>query len=62
MNTEFTHLGSFIVQALASMSMHIKADKEKKQKVPHKNNYWLQLRRWHCDTGKYTQPSRNTTA
>ena len=35
---------------------------EKKQKVPHKNNYRRRLRRWHSDTGKYTQPSRNTTA
>ena len=35
---------------------------EKKQKVPRKNNYRRRLRRWHSDTGKYTQPSRNTTA
>ena len=34
----------------------------KKQKVPRKNNYRRRLRRWHSDTGKYTQPSRNTTA
>ena len=33
----------------------------KKQKVPRKNNYRRRLRRWHSDTGKYTQPSRNTT-
>ena len=33
-----------------------------KQKVPRKNNYRHRLRRWHSDTGKYTQPSRNTTA
>ena len=30
-------------------------------KVPHKNNYWRRLRRWHSDAGKYTQQSRNTT-
>ena len=35
---------------------------EKKQKAPRKNNYRHRLRRWHSDTGKYTQPSRNTTA
>ena len=40
----------------------LRADKEKKQKVPRKNNYRRRLRRWHSDTGKYTQPSRNTTA
>ena len=40
----------------------IRADKEKKQTVPRKNNYRRRLRRWHSDTGKYTQPSRNTTA
>ena len=27
-----------------------------------KNNYRRRLRRWHSDSGKYTQPSRNTTA
>ena len=37
----------------------IRTDKERKQKVPCKNNY---RRRWHSDTGKYTQPSWNTTA
>ena len=26
------------------------------------NNYWYRLRRWHSDSGKYTQPSQNTTA
>ena len=40
----------------------LRADKEKKQKVPHKNNYQRWLHRWHSNTGKYTQPSRNTTA
>ena len=40
----------------------LQADKEKKQKIPRKNNYWRQLRWWHSDTGKYAQPSRNTTA
>ena len=37
-------------------------DKEKKQKISRKNNYRRRLRRWHSDTGKYTRPSRNTTA
>ena len=36
--------------------------KEKKQKVPRKNNYRRLLRRWHSDTGEYTQPGWNTTA
>ena len=40
----------------------LRADKEKKQKVPRKNNYRRRLGRWHSDTGKYTQPGRNTTA
>ena len=40
----------------------LRADKEKKQKVPRKNNYQRWLHRWHSDSGKYTQPSRNTTA
>ena len=40
----------------------LRADKKKKQKVPHKNNYRHRLRRWHSATSKYTQPSRNTTA
>ena len=35
----------------------LRADKAKKQKVPRKNIYRL-----HSDTGKYTRPSRNTTA
>ena len=34
----------------------------KKQKVPRKNNYRRRLRRWHSDSGKYTQPSRNSYA
>ena len=38
----------------------LRADKEKKQKVPRNNNYRRRQRRWHSDTGKYTQPSRNT--
>ena len=33
-----------------------------KKKIPRKNNYRRRLCRWHSDTGKYTQPSRNTTA
>ena len=40
----------------------LRADEEKKQKVPRKNNYRRRLREWHSDTGKYTWPSRNTTA
>ena len=36
--------------------------REKKQKVPCRNNYRRQLRRWHSDTGKYSQRSRNTSA
>ena len=32
----------------------IRADKEKKQKVPRKNNYRRRLRRWHSVTGQYT--------
>ena len=43
-------------------SIDCRADKEKKQKVHCKNNYRRRLRRWLSDTGKYTQPSRNTTA
>ena len=39
-----------------------RADKEKKQKVPRKNNYRRRLCRWHSDSGKCTRPSRNTTA
>ena len=35
---------------------------KKKQKVPRKTNYRRRLRRWHSDSGKYTQSSRNTTA
>ena len=40
----------------------LRADKEKKQKAPRKNYYRRRLRRWHSDTGKYTQRSRNTSA
>ena len=36
--------------------------KKRWQKVPRNNNYRRRLRRWHSDTGKYTWPSRNTTA
>ena len=28
--------------------------------TPRKNNYRRRLRRWHSDSSKYTQPSRNT--
>ena len=38
------------------------ADKEKKQKVPRKNNCRRWLRRRHSATGQYTQPNQNTTA
>ena len=38
------------------------AEKEKKQKVPCKNNYRCWLHQWHSITGEYTQPSWNTTA
>ena len=38
-----------------------RVDKEKKQKVPRKNNYRRQLRRWYSDSSKYTHPNRNTT-
>ena len=40
----------------------LRADEEKKQKVPRKNNYRRRLCRWHSDTGEYTRPSRDTTA
>ena len=33
------------------------APKEKKPKIPRKNHYRRRLRRWHSDTGKYTQPT-----
>ena len=33
------------------------ANKEKKQKVPHKNNYRRRLHRWHSASGKCTRPS-----
>ena len=36
-----------------------KLTKEKRLKVPCKNNYRRQLRRWHSASGKYTRPSRN---
>ena len=39
-----------------------RTDEEKKQKIPRNNNYRRQLRRWHSDTGKYTWPSRNSSA
>ena len=43
-------------------NIRFRADKEKKQKIPRKNNYRRRLRRWHNATGQYTQQSRNTTA
>ena len=39
-----------------------RTDEEKKQKISRNNNYRRRLRRWHSDTGKYTWPSRNTSA
>ena len=35
------------------------ANKRKKQKVPHKNNYWRRLRRWYSTSGKCSHSSRN---
>ena len=35
---------------------------KKSRRYPAKNNYRRRLRRWHSDTGEYTQLSRNTTA
>ena len=37
----------------------LRADEEKKQKIPRNNNYRRRLRRWHSVTGKYTRPSWN---
>ena len=45
-----------------SIDKRLRADKEKKQKVPRKNNNRRRLRWWHSDSGKYTQPGWNTTA
>ena len=39
----------------------LRADKEKKQKIPRKNIYRRRLRRWHSVTGEYTSPSQNIT-
>ena len=36
--------------------------KKRSRRYPRKNNYRRRLRRWHSDSGKYTKPSRNTTA
>ena len=36
--------------------------KKRSRRYPAKNNYRRRLRRWQSDTGKYPQPSRNTTA
>ena len=44
-----------------SIDKIFRADNEKKQKVPRKNNYRQRLRRWHNVTGEYTQLSRNTS-
>ena len=40
---------------LIKSEKRFRADKEKKQKVPRKNNYRRQLRRWHSDSGKCTR-------
>ena len=45
-----------------NLRKRFQADKEKKQKVPRKNNYRRWLRRWHNDSGKCSRPSWNTTA
>ena len=60
----FLLLTSFIVcQAILDcLREWLRTDEEKKQKIPRNNNYRRRLRRWHSDTGKYTWPSRNTTA
>ena len=39
-----------------------KQAKEKKQKIPRKNNYERGLRRWHSASRKYSRPSRNPVA
>ena len=36
--------------------------KKRNRRNPRQNNYRLRLRRWHSDSGKYTQQSRNATA
>ena len=48
--------------SIDKIKKRFRADKEKKQKVPCKNNYRRRLRRWHSDSGKCTRPSRNPTA
>ena len=55
-------LDSVLEHRLIKSERTTRADKEKKEKAPRKNNYRRRLRRWHSDTGKYTQRSRNTTA
>ena len=52
----------FFIICLDYVIKRLRADKEKKQKVPRKNNYRRRLPQWHSDSGKYTQPSRNITA
>ena len=39
-----------------------RAEKQKRQKVPCKNNYRRRLRWWPSDSGESTQPSQNPTA
>ena len=41
----------FVIGGRWLYSWCLRADKEKKQKVPRKNNYRRRLRRWHSDTG-----------
>ncbi len=55
-------LDNVLRTSIDKIKERFRADKEKKQKVPRKNNYQRRLRRWHTDPGKYTRPSRNTTA
>ena len=47
---------------LIKSKKRFQSNKEKKQKVPRKNNYRRRLRRWHSAPGKCTRPSRNPTA
>ena len=44
------------------ITIRLRAEKEKKQKVPRKNKYGRRLRRWQSVIAEYTQPSRNITA
>ena len=52
----------YVLRTLIDKNQKEQLRAEKEQKVPRKNNYRRRLRLSHSDTGKYTQPSRNTTA